>query len=135
MLADQKPRYNPFRPQEFLIGSPGNDTEMRSAMTRKRLIAALMGGAFALSCACFAQDKASVHKTPDKTAIATENARQLLILMDTDKNGKISKQEWMNFMSAEFDRLDADHSGELDPHELLASRVTIHRVRPSDLGK
>ncbi|MGP8252431.1 MAG: hypothetical protein ACLQHF_10375 [Terracidiphilus sp.] len=104
-------------------------------MTRKYLMAALMSGAFALSGACFAQDKASVPKTPDKTSIATENARQLILLMDTDKNGKISKQEWMNFMSAEFDRLDVDHNGELDPHELLASRVTVHHPRPSDQGK
>ena len=49
--------------------------------------------------------------------------KQLLLLMDTDKNGKISKQEWMNFMSAEFDRLDKDKSGELDPKELWLSNL------------
>jgi EF hand domain-containing protein len=43
--------------------------------------------------------------------------------MDTDKNGKISKEEWMKFMSDEFDRLDANHNGELDPKELLQSRM------------
>jgi hypothetical protein len=104
-------------------------------MTRKYLMAALVSGAFALSSACFAQDTASVDKTPDKAWIATENAKQLLLLMDTDKNGKISKQEWLNFMSAEFDRLDTDRSGELDPHELLSSRVSIRHVRTSDQGK
>lgn len=72
---------------------------------------------------------------PDKLAIATANAKQLLLLMDTDKNGKISKQEWMNFMSAEFDRLDTDKSGELDPKELLDSQVSVKHVRPADLGK
>jgi Ca2+-binding EF-hand superfamily protein len=59
----------------------------------------------------------------------------LLLLMDTDKNGKISKEEWMKFMSAEFDRLDVDKSGELDPHELLQSDVSLKHVRPADLGK
>jgi Ca2+-binding EF-hand superfamily protein len=38
--------------------------------------------------------------------------------MDTDKNGKISKAEFIKFMEAEFDRLDKDKSGELDAKEL-----------------
>jgi hypothetical protein len=45
-------------------------------------------------------------------------ARQMLTLMDTDKNGRVSKREWMRFMEAEFDRLDVDHSGELTVREL-----------------
>lgn len=55
--------------------------------------------------------------------------------MDTDKNGKISKQEWMRFMEAEFDTLDTDKKGELDQKELLQSTVSVKRVRASDLGK
>ena len=43
---------------------------------------------------------------------------QLLDLMDTDKNGKVSKDEFMSFMQAEFDYADKDKSGELDPTEL-----------------
>ena len=49
--------------------------------------------------------------------------RQLLLLMDTDKNGKVSKQEFMSFMDKEFDRLDVNHDGELDPRELAKIRV------------
>jgi hypothetical protein len=45
--------------------------------------------------------------------------------MDTDKNGRISKQEWMSFMEKEFDRLDPDKSGELDPKELAKSKVQV----------
>ncbi len=66
-----------------------------------------------------------------KLAIATETAKQLLLAMDADKNGKISKQEWMKFMDAEFDRLDTNHDGELDVKELLQSRM---RYRPA-VGK
>lgn len=44
--------------------------------------------------------------------------RELLRLMDTDKNGRVSRQEFMRFMEAEFDRLDVDHSGELTVKEL-----------------
>jgi Ca2+-binding EF-hand superfamily protein len=52
--------------------------------------------------------------------------------MDKDKSGKISKQEWMKFMEAEFDRLDADHKGQLDVKELIQSQM---RVRPAYVGK
>ncbi len=61
-----------------------------------------------------------------KLAIATEAAKQLLLAMDTDKNGKISKQEWMKFMEDEFDRLDTNHNGELDVKELTQSRMRVH---------
>ena len=51
-------------------------------------------------------------------AAGEAEARQLLRLMDTDKNGKVSRQEFMRFMEAEFDRLDVDHNGELSVQEL-----------------
>jgi Ca2+-binding EF-hand superfamily protein len=59
--------------------------------------------------------------------VATDAATQLLLVMDTDKSGKVSKQEWMKFMEEEFDRLDTDHKGQLDVKELTQSRV---RMRP-----
>jgi Ca2+-binding EF-hand superfamily protein len=62
-----------------------------------------------------------------KLAVAAETAKELLLVMDTNKSGKVSKEEWMKFMEAEFDRLDADHKGQLDIKELTQSRV---RVRP-----
>ena len=55
--------------------------------------------------------------------------------MDTDKNGKISKQTWMKFMEIEFDKLDKNKTGQLDQKELLQSRVLVKHVRHSDLGK
>ena len=48
--------------------------------------------------------------------------------MDTDKDGKISRKEFMNFMAAEFDRLDTDKNGELDPKELAKSQITTTRT-------
>lgn len=53
-----------------------------------------------------------------KVAAGEAATKQLLLLMDTDKNGKVSKQEFMNYMEAEFNRLDVNHDGELDVHEL-----------------
>jgi Ca2+-binding EF-hand superfamily protein len=66
-----------------------------------------------------------------KLAAATDAAKELLLVMDTNQSGKVSKEEWMKFMEAEFDRLDSDHKGQLDVKELTQSRV---RVRPS-VGK
>jgi Sec-independent protein translocase protein TatA len=65
-------------------------------------------------------------------ALGEDEVKQLLLLMDTDKNGKISKKEFMDFMIAEFERLDKDKSGELDPKELTQSQVRASR---SAVGK
>ena len=69
--------------------------------------------------------KTTPKKPPDKIALGLDEVKQLLLLMDTDKNGKISKQEYMSFMEAEFDRLDKDKSGELDPKELGLSKLRV----------
>jgi Ca2+-binding EF-hand superfamily protein len=69
--------------------------------------------------------KAAVPKPQDKLAIGEDKARQLLLLIDIDKNGKISKQEWMKFMEAEFDRLDKTGNGQLDLKELAESQVHV----------
>ena len=58
-----------------------------------------------------------------RVAAAEEYTRKRLLLMDTDKNGKVSKQEFMSFMEAEFDRWDTKHDGELDVKELAKLRL------------
>jgi len=52
--------------------------------------------------------KDSVPKSQDRLALAEDEVKQLLMLIDTDKKGRISKRELMNFMEAEFERLDKD---------------------------
>ena len=49
--------------------------------------------------------------------------KKLLVLMDKDKSGKVSREEFMNFFSEEFDRLDVNKDGELDVAELTQLRV------------
>jgi len=61
----------------------------------------------------------------DPVTAAMRPTGELLRLMDTDENGKVSKAEFMHFMSSEFDRLDVNHDGELDPNELSATRYHI----------
>jgi len=69
--------------------------------------------------------KAAVPKPQDKLALAEEHAKELLLLIDTERKGKISKQEWMKFMEAEFDRLDKGKDGQLDVKELTQSRLRV----------
>jgi Ca2+-binding EF-hand superfamily protein len=68
--------------------------------------------------------KASVPKPQNKLALGEDQVKQLLLLMDTDKHGKISKQEYMKFMEAEFERLDKNKSGELNVKTLTQSSLT-----------
>jgi hypothetical protein len=56
--------------------------------------------------------------TAGKLKVGLSQTVQLLQLMDTDRNGKVSKAEFMRFMEAEFDLADKNKDGELDPKEL-----------------
>jgi hypothetical protein len=67
---------------------------------------------------------------PDNIALGGPVVKRMLSLMD-EKNGKISKQDFMKFMQAEFDRLDKDKSGELDVKELTHSQVQVSNNFPN----
>jgi len=71
-----------------------------------------------------AAQKASAPKPQDRLAIGEQNVRQLLLLMNTDKNGMVSKQEYMRFMEAEFHRLDKSNRGELNALQLNQSTLS-----------
>jgi Ca2+-binding EF-hand superfamily protein len=103
-------------------------------VTPQKLAVALIAGVLAVAIVTVAQ-KASVPKQPSKATQAQRNVKELLLLMDTDKKGKISKEEWMKFMEAEFERLDTKKKGEIDAKELMHSIVSGRGVRTSDLGK
>jgi Ca2+-binding EF-hand superfamily protein len=80
-----------------------------------------------------AAQKATTPKPQDKPALGEAEVRRLLLLIDTDENGKISKQEWMKFMEAEFDRLDKEKKGQLDVKELTQSKLRVSH--PVSVGK
>jgi Ca2+-binding EF-hand superfamily protein len=75
------------------------------------LSVAAMGGA------AFAAD------TDQNLAAGEPQTKELLRLMDRDKNGKVSKAEFMSFMATEFTRLDKNHDGALDPNELSQASI------------
>jgi Ca2+-binding EF-hand superfamily protein len=104
-------------------------------MTRRNLLAVLTAAAAALAGKSFAQTTTASPKNPNAQAIAEQNAKQIMLVMDTNKDGKISKQEWMDFMSKEFDRLDTDHNGFIDPKELMSTVIRIRHVSPAVQGK
>jgi Ca2+-binding EF-hand superfamily protein len=77
--------------------------------------------------------KAAAPQPKDKLALAQNEAEQLLLLMDTDKTGKVTKQQWMRMMEAEFDRLDKTKAGAIDVKEIERSRSK--RNTYASLGK
>jgi hypothetical protein len=99
-------------------------------MNRKLAIALLLVTTLGVG---FAQK--DVPRQPDRNVMAIENVKQLLLVMDTDKSGKISKQQWVAFMEAEFDRLDIEKKGELDQTAIRQSMAYVKQIRFSDLGR
>jgi len=61
--------------------------------------------------------------TPPALEKGTYSTVYLLQLMDKDKDGTVSRQEFMKFMSDEFDRLDVNKDGELDANELAETHL------------
>ena len=68
----------------------------------------------------FAQE-ANVPIHQDVVAFAQPKVIEALLLTDTDRNGKISKKDFMNLMEAVFDRLDKDKKGGPDPRQFRQS--------------
>jgi Ca2+-binding EF-hand superfamily protein len=92
-------------------------------MTRRSLLIARLSATGAMAVT-------EVESKPrDKFALANENVKQLLLLPDTDKNGRIriSKQEWLKFMEARFNQRDKDGNGELDRKELLQTKLSVRQ--------
>jgi len=99
-------------------------------MVRNKLLLEIVWGMVMLAgivAALGAPQKNTPQKTADKYRLADEEVKELILLMDTDENGKISKPEYMKFMETEFDRLDVDKNGQLDVNELKRSRLRPSR--------
>lgn len=62
----------------------------------------------------------------DPATAGLKQTIQLLVLMETDGSGKVSKAEFMHYMEAEFDRLDTNKNGELDVKELTRPQYSVH---------
>jgi hypothetical protein len=98
---------------------------MRKRIRLFALATVLVAAATMLGTA--AAQKAAVPKPQDRLAMGEDNVKQLLPLMDTDKNGMVSKRAYMKYMEEEFDRLDQSRTGELNVRQLTQSTVTASR--------
>jgi hypothetical protein len=99
----------------------------RTNILRVIVTIAVLVASWAMLGTAVAQRQA-VPKPQDKLALGENEVKQLLPLMDTDQSGKISKQESMKFMEAEFDRLDKDKKGQLDVKELTQSKLRVSHL-------
>jgi 5S rRNA maturation endonuclease (ribonuclease M5) len=89
----------------------------KSAVLLVAIIIGVLGPLGAMQNAAVAQ-KTSAQKPQDNLALGEDEVKKLLLLMDPDNDGEVSKQEFMSFMGAEFDRLDKKKEGKLDVKEL-----------------
>jgi hypothetical protein len=95
-----------------------NSVPWRTAVFRKWTMIAALLVAGAMVETALAQKVATPRAQDDNVAKGEAQVKPLLLLMDHDPDGKVSKQEFMRFMEAEFDRLDKKNEGKLDVKDL-----------------
>jgi hypothetical protein len=86
----------------------------KQSMSGTRNAVTLVGVCLAFALASTVADAQSKRTR----AAAARDVNQLIRMMDKDMNGVVSKQEFMDFMSQTFDRLDINRSGTLEPREV-----------------
>ena len=74
-----------------------------------------------------AAQKSSVPRTQDRLAMGEDDVRHLLLVIDSGGTGKITRQQYLKFMEAEFERLDKEKTGELDVRKLAQSNLSANR--------
>ncbi len=97
------------------------------------LAVAVLAAAWAIPGNAAEQQNQASPKPQDSQALALTQVKQLLPLADSDGSGRVSKQEWMKFMKAEFDRLDRNKSGVVDLKDVAPPAARTRR--PPDLGR
>ena len=93
-------------------------------MTRKGI--ALIATSFAVGI----MSTSALAVSKQTTATADRDVRQLVRLLDKDQNGVVSKDEFMQFVGATFDRLDVNKSGTLEHREVRRLTATRNWIWP-----
>jgi Ca2+-binding EF-hand superfamily protein len=60
-----------------------------------------------------------------KSSGQASGAKLTMSAMDTDKDGTVSKEEFMTYMDVQFDRANVDHDGTLDRQEMEQLRKNL----------
>ena len=81
--------------------------------------------AVALLCAAgtFAAAGTEAAGDPLGSKAVARYTQAIIDRLDADKDGDVSKAEFMDFMSKEFDRLDVNHDGKLQQKEILNKEI------------
>jgi hypothetical protein len=98
-----------------------NSVPRRSVVSKRwtmLLVILAVTGLFAMVGTTIATQKVATPKAQDNVALGEAEVKKMLQLIDQGKDGKVSKQDFMNFMEAEFDRLDNTKEGKLDVKKL-----------------
>ena len=74
-------------------------------------------------------DETDSRERADQSAVGKRVAAAMRGRIDTNSDGKISKDEFVNAPTMLFDKFDADKNGELDAKELEAARGAAERLR------
>lgn len=85
-------------------------------MSRNRIRLLIVAAVAGLAGAAIASPKL------DPMTAGLKQTVQLLVLMETNHSGVVTKAEFMRFMEAEFDRLDKNKDGALDVKELTQTQ-------------
>jgi hypothetical protein len=88
-----------------------------SALFKPIIATMMLAAAGSIAAMTVAADAPATANTSKLTTGLTP-LEQLLELMDTDQSRKVSKDEFMRFVSAEFDFADKNEDAEPDPVEL-----------------
>ncbi len=81
--------------------------------------------ALALSAPAFAQAPGTKATASDGDTSSNfkgmpRSMKGKMMAMDTDKDGMVSKAEFLAYASAMFDKMDADHKGMMTPKQYMA---------------
>jgi hypothetical protein len=91
-------------------------------------IAAFVLGAGTATGTAFAQKLGTPVALKPEDKLAQAQVKQLLVLIGEDNDGKVSREDFLKFMDAEFARLDKYRSGLVDAREIANTRpVSVHR--------
>jgi parvulin-like peptidyl-prolyl isomerase len=86
----------------------------------------LIAVAAASPAAVAQKDGAPKVDTPKiQGALVDDQVREILIVMNHDRNGTISQEEFIALMKAEFNKLGQDQSGQVNARELAASKPSV----------